>query len=136
MTPYYLYQPLTVLSCKEIRNIEVANRRRPGVGCTITCTLCGVLAQYQGESGRNMFARGKDHLREFRGLDTTNCMVIHNNTHHNGSREITYKMEPTGVFNPALDRELDESILVVSGGESQYLGLPLDPGCHHYWRLH
>ena len=44
--------------------------RTPGVGYTITCTICGVggaLAQYQGESVRNMFSRGKDHLREFKG---------------------------------------------------------------------
>ena len=84
--------------------------RRPGVGYTITCTLCGVLAQYQGESGRNMFSRGKDHLREFRGRVSSNCMVIHSNRYHHGSRDLTYKMEPTGVFNTALDRQLDESM--------------------------
>ena len=37
-------------------------------------------------------------------------MVIHSNRHDNGSRELTYKMEPTGVFNTALDRQLDESM--------------------------
>ena len=87
--------------------------RTPGVGYTITCTICGVggvLAQYQGESGRNMFSRGKDHIREFKGRVSTNCMVIHSNRHHHGSRELTYKMKPTGLFQTPLDRQLDESM--------------------------
>ena len=87
--------------------------RTPGVGYTITCTVCGsggLLAQYQGESGKNMFSRGKDHLREFKGRVTSNCMVIHSNKHHNGSRELTYVMKPTSTFKTPLDRQLDESM--------------------------
>ena len=44
------------------------------------------------------------------GRVSTNCMVIHSNRYHHGSRDLTYKMEPTGVFNTALDRQLDESM--------------------------
>ena len=87
--------------------------RTPGVGYRIICTLCeasGALAEYQGESGRNMFTRGKEHLREFFGGVSSNCMVIHSKTHHQGSKQLSYRMEPSGTFRTPLDRQLDESL--------------------------
>ena len=93
--------------------------RKPVVGYRIICTLCetnGVVAQYQGESGRNLFTRGKEHLREFRGKSSSNCMVIHSRTHHEGSDQFTYKMEATGFFRTPLDRQLDESIRLKFSG--------------------
>ena len=93
--------------------------RKPGVGYRIVCTLCGTngtVAQYQGESGRNLFTRGKEHLREFRGNNSSNCMVIHSRTHHEGSDQFTYKMESTGFFRTPLDRQLDESMRLKFSG--------------------
>ena len=58
--------------------------RTTGVGYRITCILCegsGALDEYQGESGRNMFTRGKEHLCEFYGGVSSNCMVIHSSKH-------------------------------------------------------
>ena len=87
--------------------------RTPGIGYKITCTLCeglGALAEYQGESGRNMFTRGKEHLSEFYRGVSSNCMVIHSNKHHHGSKELSYRMEPCGTFRTPLDRQLNESM--------------------------
>ena len=87
--------------------------RRPGIGYKITCLLCKedeVLALYHGESGRNLYTKGKEHLKELSSGITTNCLVIHNNVHHNGSREVHFKMEATGTFLRAMDRQLDESL--------------------------
>ena len=68
------------------------------------------------ESGRNLFTRGKEHLKEFRAKNSSNCMVIHSRKHHGGSNVLTYKMEPTGVFRTPLDRQLDESIRLKYSG--------------------
>ena len=87
--------------------------RRPGVGYSITCVLCkeeGIVATYHGESGRNMYTRGKEHLDELRSGKPSNCLVIHNNVHHNGSRNPHFIMTATGRFNKALDRQIDESV--------------------------
>ena len=101
-------------------NVDVTlSCRKPGVGYKISCTLCksmGVVAEYQGESGRNLFVRGKEHLREFKDKKSTNCMVIHSRKHHGGSQDFCYKMEPTGVFQTAFDRQLDESMRLKFSG--------------------
>ena len=103
--------------------------RRPGVGYKIVCTLCqanGTIAEYYGESGRNLFTRGKEHLREFRGGISSNCMVIHSRRYHQNSKELTYRMEPVDFFKTPLDRQLNEgmrlrfstaSIIMNSGAE-------------------
>ena len=57
-----------------------------------------------------MFIRGKEHLREFYGDVSSYCMVIHSKTHHQGSKQLSYRMEPSGTFRTPLDRQLDESM--------------------------
>ena len=70
----------------------------------------GVVATYHGESGRNMYIKGKEHLDELRSGKPSNCLVIHNNVHHNGSRNPHFIMTATGRFNKTLDRQIDESV--------------------------
>ena len=87
--------------------------RHPGIGYKITCLLCNdveVVALYHGESGRNLYSRGKEHLQGLSSGLKTNCLVIHNNVHHDGSQEAHFKMEATGVFSKAIDRQIDESV--------------------------
>ena len=89
--------------------------RRPGVGYQITCLLCndmGVIATYHGESGRNMYTRGKEHLQGLRNGTSSNCLVIHNELYHGGSREVHFRMEATSTFRKALDRQVDESVRI------------------------
>ena len=77
------------------RNISC---RRPGVGYRISCLLCknsGEVAAYQGESGRNMYARGKDHLQGLAYGTASNCLVIHNDAHNIVSRESHFIIETT-----------------------------------------
>ena len=63
-----------------------------------------------------MFTRDKEHLREFRGKCSSNGMVIHSRTHHEGSDQFTYRMEATGFFRTPLDRQLDESMRLKFSG--------------------
>ena len=100
--------------CKTNTDLKVSCRR-PGVGYRIVCTLCqanGTVASYYGESGRNMFTRGKEHLREFKAGISSNCMVIHSRRYHQSSKELIFRMEPSGLFNTPLDRQLDESMRI------------------------
>ena len=55
--------------------------RTPGVGYVIICDLCaneeGRISTYQGETGKNLRVKGRKRLREFKGGNTSNCMVLH-----------------------------------------------------------
>ena len=92
---------------------KMVSCRRPGVGYWILCLSCkdsGIIAVYHGESGRSMYTRGKEHLEGLRNGTASNCLMIHNNVHHGGSKTNHFVMEATGTFNKPLDRQVDESI--------------------------
>ena len=89
--------------------------QKQGMGYIITCTACcnsGLLAQYEGETGRSLYERGSSHISEFKRKVSSNCMVIHNLTHHDGSTEFHFKMESIGHFRTPLDRQLNESLRI------------------------
>ena len=95
------------------RGHRTVSCRRPGVGYQITCLLCkdeGVVAVYQGESGRNLYTRGKEHLDGLSFEASSNPLTIHNKTHHGGSRNNHFSMVATRTFQKPLDRQIDESI--------------------------
>ena len=107
--------------------------RRPGVGYQISCLLCKnmeVIAIYHGESGRNMYTRGKEHLQGLANGTPSNCLVIHNNMYHNGSRNPHFRMEATKSFRKALDRQVDESVRIKYFSQTD--GVSLNSGSE--WR--
>ena len=95
--------------------------RTPGVGYSITCELCsagGLVSKYQGETGKNLYARGRMHIQEFKASTQSNCMVIHNRIFHPqlvcvpGDETFNFRMEMTGVFKTPLDRQVDEAMRI------------------------
>ena len=85
------------------------------MGYIITCNSCcksGLLAQYEGETGRSLYERGSSHISEFKRKVSSNCMLIHNLAHHNGSTEFHFKMESIGQFHTPFDRQLNESLRI------------------------
>ena len=87
--------------------------RKPGVSYEITCTACEEnesTAVYFGETSKTLFERGKKHMSEFRSGLSSNCMVIHNQAHHGGSKEFHFKMEGKKPFRITMDRQIDESM--------------------------
>ena len=85
------------------------------MGYIITCTACsdsGLLAKYEGETGRSLYERGSSHISEFKRKVSSNCMIIHNLAHHEGSADFHFKMESVGRFHAPLDRQLNESMRI------------------------
>ena len=66
----------------------------------------------EGETGRSLYERGSSYSSEFKRKVSSNCMVIHNLTHHDGSTEFHFKMESIGHFRTPLDRQLNESLRI------------------------
>ena len=89
--------------------------RKPGIAYIITCNICrlnGVNAEYQGETSKSAFTRGKKHLDEFKAYLKTNCMVIHNITHHQSSKTLNFEMTVVKAVRGPMDRQIDESIRI------------------------
>ena len=78
----------------------------------IACSDQGVISEYEGETGRSLFARLIQHLSEFRRKVTSNCMTIYNVVHHGGSSEFHFRMEAKGRYMSPLVRQLNESMRI------------------------
>ena len=89
--------------------------RKPGMGYTISCTLCAegnILAQYEGETGRCLYTRGLEHIDALQTGKKSNCLVIHNAVHHSGSKELHFIMKATGSFLKPMDRQIHEALRI------------------------
>ena len=83
------------------------------------CEECGEdVAAYFGETGRNGFTRGGEHLVNKLAEDENKSVLkLHANHHHNGA-EVRFSMKVTGVHNDSLDRQVTEGVNIANfGGE-------------------
>ena len=76
---------------------------------------CGEeICQYFGESGRNGYTRGGEHLTNRLAEDENRSVLkLHANQHHNGA-EVRFSMRVTGVHNDSLDRQVTEGVNIAN----------------------
>ena len=82
----------------------------------IVCLKCqeqGIVCHYKGESARNMYSRGVEHLRDLRRKSEDSPLWMHCVEHHN-SELVSFKMELTGTFQKPLSRQIMEGIQIHS----------------------
>ena len=78
--------------------------RRTGVGYKIVCNLCEatVSSEYAGETGKNLFSRGVDHVADAQRRAADKPLWKHILDKHEGRLEISifehFSMSRTGVF--------------------------------------
>ena len=84
---------------------------KESVTYSLICGECGRgVAKYFGESGRNGFTRGEEHLANQLAEDENKSVLkLHSNYHHNGA-DVTYYMRVTGVHTDCLDRQITEGV--------------------------
>ena len=63
-----------------------------GAGYTIECGHVGCSGRYDGETGRNAFTRGGDHVRGYRRREPGNVLWEHDKEYHGGEGKTGYKM--------------------------------------------
>ena len=102
-------------NCFPCQTDEGGDCWREGITYSIICEECGEeVAAYFGESGRNGYTRGGEHLTNRLAEDENRSVLkLHANQHHNGA-EVRFSMRVTGVHNDSLDRG---STLPTSEGE-------------------
>ena len=91
--------------------------RRQGVTYSILCITCQeerktkqVVAAYEGETGRNAYDRGKEHLAALRKRSEDSVLWLHSLHHHQGREDINFQMVVKQAYSEPLDRQLGEKV--------------------------
>ena len=92
--------------------------RRTGVGYKIVCNLCEatVSSEYAGETGKNLFSRGFDHVADAQRRAVDKPLWKHILDKHEGRLEISifehFSMSRTGVFVKPQRRKANEGVRI------------------------
>ena len=100
--------------CFPCRSERGGNCYRESVTYTIWCEECGEeVATYIGESGRNAFTRGCEHLDALNSRDEEKSVLWrHSKVHHQEREDVVYSMAVTGGYKAPLDRQLMERVKI------------------------
>ena len=109
-------------NCKESECLACNNSstfthcRKFNVGYSLICKLCdsrGIFKSYEGETCRNIFLRGKEHLRSFKNNNQNSVMRKHVNEYHVHEYEsVDFQMKVRGTFKTPLSRIINEGIRI------------------------
>ena len=100
------------VACKTERG-GGGNCRKGGITYQFECQLCPPSQKnlYIGESSRNLFTRGKEHMDMFRNKDKKSFMMKHQTEKHQGvAGNFTAKV--TGGAQDCLTRQVREAVLI------------------------
>ena len=78
----------------------------------LTCQRAGKSAIYEGETSRNAYTRGIEHLDALRLHDDENALWKHCLVAHDGNRA-EFTMKVVGIFRTPLVRQVDESVRII-----------------------
>ena len=85
------------------KNYKKLTLRSPRGGCL------------HGESGRNAYCRGGEHLDNLAFQDEEKSVLLSHSVHHHNRREdVKYAMRVSGAYNEALDRQIMERVQISS----------------------
>ena len=92
--------------------------RRTGVGYEISCIICEqtICSKYAGESGRNLFMRGGEHITDCEKKAAEKPLWKHILEKHGGRMDVEifehFKMTQTGIFFKPQRRKADEGVRI------------------------
>ena len=86
------------------------------INCSLNslwCEECGEkVACYKGETGRNSFSRGLEHLANLESRDEAKSVLwLHSIYHHQRRENVPYDMRVTGEHRDSLDRQVTEIVV-------------------------
>ena len=94
--------------------------RKTGVGYEIECNVCennNTISKYAGETGRNLYTRGNDYVREVAKKIADKPLWKHVIEKHGGKMDIPmfshFKMKPVQFFRHPQRRKADEGVRIV-----------------------
>ena len=98
-------------NCFQCRTDEGGDCWRESVNYSLVCEECGEeICKYFGESGRNGFSRGEEHLANRAAADENKSILKLHSIHHHNGREVNFVMKVTSVHTSCLDRQVTERV--------------------------
>ena len=93
--------------------------RKESITYTLWCEECRVevhrVVEYKGESGRNGYCRGSDHLSNLAARSEERSVLWRHSVEvHSGREDVPYQMRITGHFPDALDRQIAERVQITN----------------------
>ena len=111
------------LSCKG--QTKYSYCRKSNVGYKLSCKLCetrGFEKTYEGETCRNMYLRGKEHLNQYKNNDKHSVMLKHIKTdHEKEAKKVEFEMKLVKTFKDPLSRIINEGIRIKNKERSSLL---------------
>ena len=103
---------VVIEECFPCRTDEGGDCRREGVTYSLICEECGDnVCEYFGETGRNAYTRGLEHLANIQAQDENKSVLkLHAAHHHNNRGDVNFSMKVTGVHESSLDRQVTERV--------------------------
>jgi hypothetical protein len=83
-----------------------------GVWYTLWCGECGEkVAAYKGETGRNGYTRGVEHLEALQSRNEDKSVLwLHSVHHHQGRVGVEYRMRVTSTHTTPMERQVRERV--------------------------
>ena len=99
-------------TCFPCRTDDGGDCWRESVTYSLVCDECGQdVCQYFGETGRNAFSRGLEHLSNKEAEDANKSVLkLHAIHHHEGRADVNFSMKVTGSHTNCLDRQITERV--------------------------
>ena len=72
------------------------------------------MAAYHGETGRNAFSRGLEHLDALEAKDENRSVLWLHSVNHHERREVVYSMKVVGCYKDCMDRQLMERVAITN----------------------
>ena len=86
------------------------NCRTNNVTYKIECSLCNEI--YIGETGRNGYTRGREHLTAYSKKDSDSVLLRHVREKHSDTIPPEFKMSVIGTHKSAMDRQISEAVRI------------------------
>ena len=126
------------LGCKEERG-KGGNCHKNNVNYMITCQLCGQV--YVGETSRNLYTRGKEHMGGGRSeVENESCFVRKHMSEEHEGEEMNFSARVTHSNKDSLTRQIREGVMIrkygpmVMNTKSEWFQPPLYRVRHHVVR--
>ena len=116
----------TEKDCLACRNSskKFTNCRKNNVGYSIFCKNCTKEKRtkvYEGETGRNMYNRSKEHAKLVENKNENSPLYKHIKQYHEETDEVNFEMKLAGIFKTPLARITNEGVRIKNREEHELM---------------